>query len=231
MPRERTAPLSPEQRRFIARKIRILRHEGYPQPQAIAIAYRMACEPRSRARLRRSSRRDPASDKPPDSGVRLRTFRVITFGGVSLYPFEVTFTTDDGVERRNVLHARDDRALHLAVRRFFDAEGVVLQPGGAVRMRWLPIAERDPGEPPPSGVRLRQRAPVMTPGFALARGIRQSSKTWEDTVVGSALAARARFVDWRRIDDVLHAVWTIDNMLYAQVARGSKHPSRFPEAT
>lgn len=34
--------ISPEAREFISRKIRILRREGYPQKQAVAIAYRMA---------------------------------------------------------------------------------------------------------------------------------------------------------------------------------------------
>ena len=38
-----------EQRRFIGEKIRILRHEGRPQAQAIAIAYRMAGVPPRRS--------------------------------------------------------------------------------------------------------------------------------------------------------------------------------------
>lgn len=33
---------SARQQAFISRKIRILRHEGYPEKQAVAIAYRMA---------------------------------------------------------------------------------------------------------------------------------------------------------------------------------------------
>lgn len=70
----KTSTASSAQRRFISEKIRILRHEGYPQNQAIAIAYRMAGVPprtRSRGARTRMQHRDPGSSPPP-SGVRPR---------------------------------------------------------------------------------------------------------------------------------------------------------------
>ena len=45
-----TSRISPEKQRWISRKIRILRREGYPQDQAVAIAYRMAGVPQRRRR-------------------------------------------------------------------------------------------------------------------------------------------------------------------------------------
>ena len=89
---------------------------------------------------------------------------------------------------------------------------------------------RDPASsppPPPSGIRLRQVAPILEPGYALSRGIRQSDRAWEDVIVDASLAQHMRFVDFRRIDDVLHAVWHVGDVLYAQVASGPRHPSRF----
>ena len=49
--RSPNAPTFAKQR-FISRKIRILRHEGYPPKQAEAIAYRYAGVPRRKARRR-----------------------------------------------------------------------------------------------------------------------------------------------------------------------------------
>ncbi|MES2179846.1 MAG: hypothetical protein V4550_18440 [Gemmatimonadota bacterium] len=49
--KKRKAKLSRKKRAWISRKIRFLiKREGYPQRQAIAIAYRMAGVPRKRAR-------------------------------------------------------------------------------------------------------------------------------------------------------------------------------------
>lgn len=90
--------------------------------------------------------------------------------------------------------------------------------------------QRDPmaqAPVPPSGIRLRAAAPVMEPGYALARGIRQSDRSWEDVIVDRSLARVARFIDFRRIDGDLHAVWNVENMLYAQLAVGPRHPSQF----
>jgi hypothetical protein len=56
--RSASAPTFSKQR-YVSRKIRILRNEGYPPRQAEAIAYRYAGEPRRRAR----SRRDPTESK------------------------------------------------------------------------------------------------------------------------------------------------------------------------
>ena len=85
---------------------------------------------------------------------------------------------------------------------------------------------RDPADvppPPSSGVRRRQTVPAMDAGPALARGIRQSERTWEPVIVDRSIAFVARFVDFRRIDGEPHAVWTLGNMLYAQPS----DPDRF----
>lgn len=59
-PGKRRGGVTRAQRKFISEKIRILRHEGRPEAQAIAIAYRMAGVPprASKARGRRRKSRD-----------------------------------------------------------------------------------------------------------------------------------------------------------------------------
>lgn len=42
------SPISRQKKAWISSKIRVLRHEGYPPKQAIAIAHRMAGVPRKR---------------------------------------------------------------------------------------------------------------------------------------------------------------------------------------
>lgn len=139
----RDARPTPAQRQFISQKIRILRREGYEQRQAIAIAHRMAgVPPRKQGR-----RRDPV-EGPPKSGVRLRQerrgrtskrYRAYDHKGVRHYPFALEFTTDDGRQRRKVLYAPNLSSVRGAIRRFFDAEDMVILPGSTVRARWLPF--------------------------------------------------------------------------------------------
>ena len=187
----------------------------------------------SRPARGRTSRRDP-SKEPPPSRLRLRTQRprrAHRHETVDYFPYEVSFRTDDGRRRRMIIHAPGDAFVREAVGKRFLYDGVVLHPSDkSVRVRRLPFEQRDPTEPPPapkSGRQLIRRAPEMERGYALARGVRQSDDAWEEAVVGVSLARVARFANFRKIDDVLHAVWTHGNMMYAQTAVGPRHPSHF----
>ena len=190
--------------------------------------------PHAARSLGAAGRRDPGSKEPPPSRLRLRTQRprrARRHENVDYFPYEVSFRTDDGRRRRMVVHAPGDAFVREAVGKRFLYDGVVLHPSDKnVRVRRLPFEQRDPTEPPSapkSGRQLIRRAPEMEPGYALARGVRQSEGAWEDVIVGVSLARVARFVDFRRIDDTLHAVWTHGNMLYAQTAVRPRHPAHF----
>lgn len=176
------------------------------------------------------------TERPPESGVRLRARRrrratrpvvehvgSLTQGAVYLIEWHEYGDPDAAgdVGRYRVVDQRSDGryALLPMVRSRRERTPIYLYPHEIDSFERLRM-DRDPTAPPPppSGVRLRLRAPAMRAGRALARGIRQSERTWEDVRVDDSLARHAKFVDYRVIDNVQHGVWTLGNMLYAQIA-------------
>ena len=285
-------PQTRAQRRLIAEKIPILRCEGYPQEQAVAVAYRMAGVPPRRGRRGRARRDDaPASERfifPTSEGADIFQYRLQAEGyrPRRVGPLLVHARAPDDATRAALSWARTysspppppssrrdrrrsrDPSLDLNLARRADeaykradelarakdpcgSRDAYLVASDAYReagaARWADVmngyadqqhrrcmdvrftARRDPQDPPPppSGIRLRQSAPVLQAGNALARGVRQSDNSWEEVLIDPSIARQARFVDFRRISGVLHAVWRVSDVLFAQPASGSNHPDNF----
>lgn len=89
---------------------------------------------------------------------------------------------------------------------------------------------RDPGSrPPESGVRTRQRRPLMHGGDALVRSVRAEGPHWERATIDDVdgMNRDARFAGFREIKGDYHAVWRVGSLYFAQRAVGPLDPSRF----
>ena len=72
--------------------------------------------------------------------------------------------------------------------------------------------------PPSSAPRLR-RAPELLPGRVLARPARAMPRVWDEGIVGPPIARAAKFQGFRRIDDEMFGVWSLNGVLYAHPRR------------
>ena len=147
--------LSRQKQEWISEKIRTLRHEGYPQQQAIAIAYRMAGVPARTARAKRDPGcgcGDPPSNKRSHSAsasASLRSKRqrqTHEYEGVVYYPYSLTFTTEDRKQHRILLHVPGDWLVRETFDRYVDANDLRIKRGSNVIVRRLPTDQRDATE-------------------------------------------------------------------------------------
>ena len=72
--------------------------------------------------------------------------------------------------------------------------------------------------PPESGPRSR-RAPELFPGRVLTRPFYAVPRVWDEGIVGPSIARMVQFHGFRRIDDEIFGVWSLNGVLYAQPRR------------